>query len=56
MLTCFDKARVTDLTCSFNSTQAGSSRRGIVVDFEGAKRLLEHNNVVEFELSKTNHS
>ena len=33
----FDKARITDLTCSDNSTQADNSRRGMVVHFEGAK-------------------
>ena len=49
----FDKARITDLTCSDNSIQADSSRRGMVVDFQGAKRLLEHNNAAQLELPKT---
>ena len=35
------------------SIQADSLRRGIVVNFEGAERLLEHNNGLEFELLKT---
>ena len=52
ILICFNKARITDLTCSDNSTQTESSRRGMVVDFEGAKRLLEHYNAVELKLPK----
>ena len=33
-----------------NCTQTDISRPGIVVYFEGARRLLEHNNVVGLEL------
>ena len=35
------------------SIQADNLRRGMVVNFEGAERLLEHNNGLEFELLKT---
>ena len=42
-------ARITDLTCSDQSIQADSSRRGMVVNFEGATRLLDHNNAAKFE-------
>ena len=35
------------------SIQADSLRRGMVVNFEGAERLLEHNNGLELELLKT---
>ena len=48
-----DQARITDLTCSDNRTQADSSGRGMTIDFEGVKQLLEHSNTVELELPKT---
>ena len=39
--------------CSDNNAQADSSIRRIVADFEDAKQLLEHSNVVKLELPKT---
>ena len=38
--------------CSDNIIQAYSSRREMVVDFEGAKQILERNNVAELKLPK----
>ena len=47
---------MTDLTSTDdNCTQTDISRRGIVVYFKGAKRLLEHNNVVGLELPTAHH-
>ena len=39
--------------CLDNTTHADSPRRGMEVDFEVPKQLLEHNNVVEVQLPKT---